>query len=506
MRLGVTVVGASGPGPAVSYTWSASAGIVGTPVNRASGSEVVWASLSCLPTGVTPTVTVTATRGPGSSTSHTFPVTWTGPTCTRAPCSFSLRDGRVALTADCTTDATLLIPEGYTFDGQGHTVTAVDPPGGHFTDAVLRNRGDVARVREVTVTASDLKDVCSSGAARLRGILLDGASGEVVDSRVRALSKAGGTSGCQEGFGIEVRNDDASRGRFRVDVLRNHVSGYQKVGLLAVGAVEVTLTGNTVEGGGPVSTLARSGIQVSAGASGRVTGNTVSGNAYTRAEANGAGLLVTGGSFHGPASPLVTELVIEGNTFTDNDIGISLAQLEGAGTAPSRPTRLRVSGNTLGKASVTHPTFQAAIADYGTANLITSNLISGPGYTPATAPGSTFAVYVEAVGPAAKLAFLTPAYEVPTGACSGLVTVQSQDAVGNLVPVAETFTLAASGPAAPGLTFHSDAGCTSALGPVALSGPQAEAGFYFKSTQAGAVTVTVSGGGLEGASQQHRFP
>jgi hypothetical protein len=505
MRLGVTV--SATRGESLSFSWSTTAGTVGTAVNDAGHSEVVWTSLSCLPPGVTPTVTMTVTDSAGRSTSHTFPVTWTGPSCTRAPCDFSLEDGRIALAADCTTDATLLVPEDYTFDGENHTVTAVDPPGGHFTGAVIRNQGTTARVRDVTVTASGLKDVCESGEARLRGILLEGASGEVVGSTVRELQKGSGASGCQEGFGIEVRNDDASRGPFRVDVLRNRVVAAQKLGILAVGAVEVAISDNTVDAKGPVTHIARNGIQVSFGARGRVSGNTVSANAYTgpTADTVSAGILVTGGSYFGASSPLVTDLAIEGNTLVDNDIGIYLSQLEGsAGDAPSTPTRIRVAGNTLRSAVASNPSYQAAIADYGTANVITSNVISGAGYDPATVPDHTFTVDVVAVGPASVLAFLTPAYDVAMGACSGKVTVQSQDSAGNLVPASGTFSVAATGPAASGLAFHADPACSgSALSTVDLSNPQAEATFYFKSSTAGTATVAVSGGTLSPASRAH---
>ncbi|WP_169800636.1 right-handed parallel beta-helix repeat-containing protein [Archangium gephyra] len=476
----------------LSYAWTTTAGTVGT---RASGNEALWTSPSCLPGDVTPSVTVTVTSDAGLSASHTFPITWTGPACTRAPCSFSLEEGRLALAADCTTDSTLFVPEGYGFDGAGHTVTAVDPPGGAFTGAVIRNRGGTARVHGVTVTTSGLKDQCQTGAAKLRGILLEGASGEVVDSEVSGLGK-GTTSGCQEGFGIEVRNDDASRGPFRVDVLRNRVSAFQKVGILATGAVEVTLADNTVEGGGPVDHIARNGIQVSNGARARVTGNRVSGNAYTRADTTGTGLLVSGGA----GAPLVTGLVVEGNTFTDNDIGIYLSQ--DAGEPPDASARARIAGNVLQHGSVSNP-YQAAIADYyGTGSLITSNDLSGAGYDPATVPDGTFAVDVYTPHPASKLAFLTSAYGVAAGACSGKVTVQSQDKDGNLVPSVGTFSLTASGPAAPGVTFHAQPDCSgAALTTVDLSTAQAEAAFYFKSSQPGAVTVEVSGGSLTMASQ-----
>ena len=34
----------------------------------------------------------------------------------------------MTLNGDCTTDATILVPNGFTLDGAGNTITAVDPP------------------------------------------------------------------------------------------------------------------------------------------------------------------------------------------------------------------------------------------------------------------------------------------------------------------------------------------------------------------------------------------
>ncbi|WNG42985.1 right-handed parallel beta-helix repeat-containing protein [Archangium minus] len=480
-----------------SFSWSTTAGFMSPPEGAADSSETLWVSPSCLPADVPHTVTVTVSNSAGLSTSHTFPVVWTGPVCTRPLCAFSLEKGRLAAAADCTTDSTLFIPDTFAFDGQGHTVTAVDPSGGTFTGAVIRNRGSTAYVRGVTVTTSGLKDACEAGAKRLRGILLEGASGEVVDSWVSGLSRGSGTSGCQEGFGIEIRNDDMSRGPFRVEVLRNHVSKYEKIGILATGAVDVTIDGNSVEGGGAVSDIARNGIQISDGAKARVLGNKVSGNAYTGSDTVGTGVLVKSST----GKPLVLGPVIESNILIDNDIGIYLEQ--DAGDPPDKAARAWVSNNVLQSDVVSNPIYQAAISDYyGTGSVITSNLITGVGYNPKTAPDVTFSVDVYTPLPVSQLSFLTSSYDITTDVCSKKVTVQSQDSVGNLKPSTGSFALTATGSAAPGVTFHADPACTdAAISSVDLSNPQAEATFYFKSSQRGTVTVQVAGGGLSPVSQ-----
>jgi hypothetical protein len=93
-----------------------------------------------------------------------------------ATCSFTTVGTTMQLKADCTTTAPIFIPNGVTtFDGQGHTITAVDPSGDHFRGAVLTTTGAVAHIKRVTITASNLKTTipCNEGNDRLRGIFSD---------------------------------------------------------------------------------------------------------------------------------------------------------------------------------------------------------------------------------------------------------------------------------------------------------------------------------------------
>lgn len=47
-------------------------------------------------------------------------------------CVFTASGTTWTLNADCTTDTSIIIPNGFTIDGAGHTITAVDPVSGHF--------------------------------------------------------------------------------------------------------------------------------------------------------------------------------------------------------------------------------------------------------------------------------------------------------------------------------------------------------------------------------------
>ena len=205
-------------------------------------------------------------------------------------CGFFFSGTTMTLLGDCATDHTILVPNGFTLEGGGHSITAVDPTGGHFLGAVVTNAGASASVRDVHVTA-DLADVCDAFPASLAGIRLDGASGSITNNTVTGLQQGSASSGCQEGNAIEVRNS-AVDPTPSVSVTGNTTSSYQKTGVLVKGQVSAVVTGNTITGYGPVNFIAQNGIQVSYGATAQVTGNTISGNFYTPKTVDACGLLI----------------------------------------------------------------------------------------------------------------------------------------------------------------------------------------------------------------------
>lgn len=207
-------------------------------------------------------------------------------------CSFTVTGTTMTLDGDCETDETIFVPDGFTLDGAGHTITAVDPEGGHFLGGVIKNGGATAYVTNVTVTASGLADVCDPGDARLRGILFDGAAGSITNTTVVDLNQ--GQSGCQEGNAIEVRNApfDTTGTDLAVTISGNTVTNYQKNGITANGSVAATIAGNVVTGAGPVDYIAQNGIQVGFGATALVHDNVVSGNDYTPETFVACGLLL----------------------------------------------------------------------------------------------------------------------------------------------------------------------------------------------------------------------
>jgi hypothetical protein len=121
----------------------------------------------------------------------------------------------------------------------------------------------------------------------------------------------------------------------------------------------------------------------------------------------------------------------------------------------------------------------------------------------ASATGFTAATQVETVNPAPPnhLAFTTGAQTRQAGACSAVATVQTQDAYNNASPVGAATTVSLSASPATGFTFYSNATCTVAVGSVSIAAGASTAGFYFKGTAPGSVTVTASATGLTSATQ-----
>lgn len=250
------------------------------------------------------------------------------PALAATDCVFVTQGPTVRLAGDCTTDATIFIPPGVTLDGRGHTITAVDPPGGHFVGAVVQAGGSPAHVRNLVVTAAGLANVCDAGADRLRGIMFDAASGSVTHSAVIGINQ--GPSGCQEGNAIEVRNapfDGTHPNTQRVEIAHVTVDGYQKTGIVANGDVEVDVHHNDVGASATQQNLAANSIQLGFGALGVVAHNRVDGNEWLGpsnfaasailAFATGAGAVIDRNNIRGNSD--VGLFLVADGLFADNN-------------------------------------------------------------------------------------------------------------------------------------------------------------------------------------------
>jgi Right handed beta helix region len=238
-------------------------------------------------------------------------------------------------------------------------------------------------------------------------LVIDGASAQISQDTVTDIRDANSSLyGCQFGVGIELGSESWPTPSFSSKVVdftgtgtitHTTISGYQKNGIVVDGPGSFAqVSDNAVTGAGPAGALgqiiAQNGIQVSDGASGKVTGNTVSANQYSGTGfASADGILVFGGCGFGS---LAKNVSVTGNTLVNNDIGVQLSN----STAASAPycnvavhtrtddtaMRNRISDSVITNVSgeSTSPLcgYQAGVSDLGDHDVIAFNNVSGAGY------------------------------------------------------------------------------------------------------------------------------
>ncbi|KFE65315.1 High-affinity leucine-specific transport system, periplasmic binding protein LivK [Hyalangium minutum] len=138
----------------LTFAWTASIGVLGTPATDASTSHITWTAPSCVPSGATPTVMVTVTNAFNLTATRSFTVTGP-PVCTVGWASAaSMATTRREHTATLLPNGKVLVAGGY---NGGHLATAAlyDPATGTWSTtgsmiiprslhvAVLLNNGKV---------------------------------------------------------------------------------------------------------------------------------------------------------------------------------------------------------------------------------------------------------------------------------------------------------------------------------------------------------------------------
>ena len=201
-------------------------------------------------------------------------------------------------------------------------------------------------------------------------------------------------------------NGSCTTGSTKGTIAGNTVYNYQKGGIVAnCAGTDVSITNNNVNGQGPVSYIAQNGIQIGFGATGEITSNKVTGNAYTGTNfASSGGILLYGGC----GDPLVTKVDINGNKLVNNDVGIYMVNYDSSCTSPAAtPTKDTAVDNWISNSAVTNISglcggdsnpldipqyadflacggeyigYQAGINDVGNMDFACDNNISGVGY------------------------------------------------------------------------------------------------------------------------------
>lgn len=107
---------------------------------------------------------------------------------------------------------------------------------------------------------------------------------------------------------------------------------------------------------------------------------------------------------------------------------------------------------------------------------------------------------VVGTGTPTTLVFATPLRTVTAGDCSGVVTVSTQDSLGNATAASSEIAVSLTS-TSPDTTFHTDVSCAQSSTGVIIAAGADTANFYFKDTRAGTPTLTASATGLTSATQ-----
>ena len=223
-----------------------------------------------------------------------------------------------------------------TGDGAGTTtiqvpaapVSNVPSPNGAETGYALVGVSNSATLTMSGLTLNGPWPFSSNCSPQFYGIFAYGngtiAASNATVSNIANVDQAN-AGGCQQGVGIQIgRNVLGEVGHATLTNVT--VSGYQKNGITADAAgSSLTVSGSHITSA-PSSVIASNGVQVSRGATGSITGNTISGNECNLAAGCTADPVpadpnlsfATGIILYIPAAGLT----IQGNTITNNDVGI----------------------------------------------------------------------------------------------------------------------------------------------------------------------------------------
>ncbi|MBD2702913.1 right-handed parallel beta-helix repeat-containing protein [Spirosoma sp. BT702] len=293
----------------------------------------------------------------------------------------------------------LLITKALTINGAGAGSTIVQAPAVMTAGQLATDHRNIIEIRNgVTVIITGIRVngplAPTSGCGDLfYGININqGAGLNLSSSSVTNiyLDPMASFFGCQSGFGIRAGfNALSSPGSLTATNVT--VSNYQKAGIIIDGAGSNGVIQNAIVSGiGPTPSIAQNGIQISRGATGDVQSSTITGNNYIppSGTTTAAGLLTFG------AGPVTAT----GNTFTGNDVGISVAPDPAAVTPPGL---LTANNNTFSNNDVAGTQVTPPATFSGSGNSFDKSVTNN------NKPGTTYATIQSAVNAASAGDILT---------------------------------------------------------------------------------------------------
>ncbi len=229
------------------------------------------------------------------------------------------------LNSDCLTTNTIVVPDGYTFDGNGFTIMVR----GTFSGPVISSTsGTVFGEAQLSVTDLHIVADLVTGPPQtsdLSGIAFRNAFGSVNSTTIDGISRRGTGN---EGFGILVRRDTGGGGG-NIEIRGVAITNFQRAGIRLDGVSGTFLDGVTI-GASNAPRANPHGIEASGGAEGDVASSTIGLNHSTSAAhgAHASGVLLS------DAGPwFLNQVLFKG---ADGDVGIESHR----SVAPNTPVRV----------------------------------------------------------------------------------------------------------------------------------------------------------------------
>ncbi len=237
------------------------------------------------------------------------------------------------------TEQVTISKKSVTLQGAGVDQTIIQTPPYDQRTRQTRSFNGFTRTIDSVVGVFDAKGVSLSGftvdglvqgapgcvgGERAGGVVFIDSSGTLQDAKIVNVRQADAYFGCQDGAWQGVLAASAqTNGAETVTIQRVSISNFQKNGITVwsdfAGGITANLLNNTITGAGPVSTTAQNGIQISYGAGGTASGNTVQGLSYTGGTWSASSILV----YQAATVQLLN------NTVKDGQVGVYFAESSG---------------------------------------------------------------------------------------------------------------------------------------------------------------------------------
>jgi hypothetical protein len=156
-------------------------------------------------------------------------------------CAFNTSGSTISMSTDCTLSATETIPDGFSFDGNGHTITA--DTGGVWTGAIFKNAAGSGST-PATMTIGHVT-INAAGVSNVNVIQFDGAKG-----RVNQVNITGGQGSDPTGYGVAIANTGlvatfAATDQVKVDN-GTSIHGYQLAAVHVTDSMRFTVLRSTI--------------------------------------------------------------------------------------------------------------------------------------------------------------------------------------------------------------------------------------------------------------------